>query len=139
MTHPICEICGSETSQLYYSAMDRNRRIDNRQFDVMRCGSCGVGFTSPQLVAGDLQRYYTREYYSLDNNAELEKATRPHNQARIDRIRRFMKGGRLLDIGAGTGMFLKTARENRMMLSPSAMFLSICICRKLRHGSFIAF
>lgn len=109
---PVCAVCGSETTELLFKAKDKNRRIDERQFDILRCTTCGVGFTIPQLSPAELSKYYPDEYYSLDSSLDLERALRPHNQSRVRRIRRFVAGGRLLDIGAGTGMFLKAAREN---------------------------
>jgi len=108
----MCEVCGSAKTEVLFRANDRNRQISQRQFNVTRCMHCGVGFTTPKLSASELTKFYSHEYYSLDNNLKLEEATRPYNQTRVDRIRRFVKSGRLLDIGAGTGMFLKTAREN---------------------------
>jgi 2-polyprenyl-3-methyl-5-hydroxy-6-metoxy-1,4-benzoquinol methylase len=107
-----CEVCGCATTSLVFTATDTNRQIDDRRFDVRRCFNCGVGCTIPKLSASELSKYYTQEYYSLDNNLRLEEATRPHNQVRVDRVKQFIKSGKLLDIGAGTGMFLKTAKEN---------------------------
>jgi 2-polyprenyl-3-methyl-5-hydroxy-6-metoxy-1,4-benzoquinol methylase len=95
-----------------FPAKDRNRAVDAREFSIMRCPECGIGHTIPKLSAADLSRYYTHEYYSLDSNLELEAATRPYNQARIKAMRRFVERGKLLDIGAGTGMFLKAAQES---------------------------
>jgi SAM-dependent methyltransferase len=110
--HPFCEVCGSPKTEFLFKARDKNRRIDQREFDVMRCVACGVGFTLPKLPVADLAKYYPQEYYSIDNNLKLERATRPHNRRRVRRIQRFVSQGKLLDIGAGTGMFLKIAHEN---------------------------
>lgn len=107
----ICEICGSPETEFLFSAKDKNRRADERLFEIMRCRNCGVGFTVPKLSIEELATYYTREYYSLDNNVRLEKALRPYNRQRIQRIKRFLSTGKLLDIGAGTGIFLRTAAE----------------------------
>lgn len=107
-----CKVCGSANTQLVFTAKDRNREVDEREFRVMRCTSCGVGFTLPMLSVSELSRYYPREYYSIETNMKLEEGGRRYCQTRVDRIRRFIRQGKLLDIGAGTGMFLKTAREN---------------------------
>jgi 2-polyprenyl-3-methyl-5-hydroxy-6-metoxy-1,4-benzoquinol methylase len=107
-----CEVCGSRQVERAFTARDRNRNIDERDFAIMRCAECGLGFTIPKLSAAELSRYYTYDYYSLDNSLELEEATRPHNQKRVERIRRFIPTGKLLDVGAGTGMFVKTAMRN---------------------------
>jgi 2-polyprenyl-3-methyl-5-hydroxy-6-metoxy-1,4-benzoquinol methylase len=111
-TNHACEVCGSTRTQFLFTAKDKNRRVDERQFSIMRCNNCGVGWTIPKHSRTELSRYYTQEYYSLDTNVKLEEATRPHNQTRIERIRRLVGSGKLIDIGAGTGMFLKAAKEN---------------------------
>lgn len=97
--------------QLLFHAYDRNRRVDTTTFSIVQCQKCLVGATRPQLAGAALNRYYPQEYYSLDTNLALEAATRKHNEIRLKRIQRFAPAGRLLDIGAGTGMFLKTAKE----------------------------
>ncbi len=112
MSSFLCELCGSSNTRFAFFVKDKNRRVDNAEYKVMRCEECGVGFTLPKLSAQELSRYYTNEYYSLDGNMKLEAATRPHNQTRVEKIRRFVREGKLLDVGAGTGMFLKTAKEN---------------------------
>jgi 2-polyprenyl-3-methyl-5-hydroxy-6-metoxy-1,4-benzoquinol methylase len=68
----------------------------------------------PRLSFDKLGRYYPNEYYSLGDNLKVEasKASILFRQDRIHRIRRYVTAGRLIDIGSGTGMFLKTAREN---------------------------
>jgi SAM-dependent methyltransferase len=43
---------------------------------------------------------------------EASKAARLFRQDRIHRIQRYVASGKLIDIGSGTGMFLKTARES---------------------------
>lgn len=108
----VCEICGSRDTQFLFNARDKNRKVDHRLFRLIRCRTCGVGFTRPKLSGAELAAYYPREYYSLDDNVNLERALRRHNRARVQRIKRFINGGKLLDIGAGTGMFLKAARES---------------------------
>jgi 2-polyprenyl-3-methyl-5-hydroxy-6-metoxy-1,4-benzoquinol methylase len=108
---PVCEICGGTEVERAFDATDRNRKVDDRRFTVHVCRTCGAGWTLPRPAPAELAAYYTREYYSLDANAALERALRPYARERVRRIRRFAAGGRLLDVGAGTGMFLKTAVE----------------------------
>jgi len=52
-------------------------------------------------------------YYQIDENRKLEEhpLSRRYRQERIDSLRRYGAGKRLLDVGANTGMFVKTARE----------------------------
>jgi 2-polyprenyl-3-methyl-5-hydroxy-6-metoxy-1,4-benzoquinol methylase len=109
--HRHCVICGQKTIRMLFTTQDRNRKVDSREFVIVRCDTCGAGQTLPQLSSEELSRYYTHEYYSLDNTISLEIALRPHNQSRMRRVQRYVGTGRLIDIGAGTGMFLKTAQE----------------------------
>jgi SAM-dependent methyltransferase len=68
----------------------------------------------PKLPSDQLGRYYPDAYYSLEENILMEasRASRLFRQDRINRIQRYVSSGRLIDIGSGTGMFLKTAREH---------------------------
>lgn len=106
-----CDVCGSENLDQIFLAKDRNRGVSDRQFAIVRCRYCGTGRTVPSLLPEELARYYPVEYFSLHNNLALEKATRPYNRLRVQHIQRYKPSGRLIDIGAGTGMFLRMARE----------------------------
>jgi 2-polyprenyl-3-methyl-5-hydroxy-6-metoxy-1,4-benzoquinol methylase len=68
----------------------------------------------PELSLDQLGRYYPDAYYSLDENIQMEasRVSRLFRNDRMNRIRRYVLSGKLLDIGSGTGMFLKTAREH---------------------------
>jgi SAM-dependent methyltransferase len=96
-----------------FEAVDRNRRVDNQVFEILRCPRCGMGCTMPKLPSDQLGRYYPDAYYGLDENILMEagRASRLFRQDRMNRIQRYVSSGRLIDIGSGTGMFLKTARE----------------------------
>jgi SAM-dependent methyltransferase len=84
------------------------------RFDIMSCPSCDFGHTFPRLSVNQLLRYYPTEYYSVDRSVLLEQKwqTRRYRKTRIQRIRRYVQSGLLLDIGCGPGMFLKTAKES---------------------------
>lgn len=110
--HTTCIVCGTVLPTSFF-AEDRNRRIDNRQFEVRRCPSCGLGVTLHNLSDEELGRYYPKEYYSLDHNRQMEakRSSRAFRRIRLERIRRYVARGELLDVGAGTGMFMKSANE----------------------------
>lgn len=114
--HPsrICRICLTAPLQFLFDATDTNRNIDERAYSVLACPLCQVAQTFPVLSAREVERYYTREYYAIDESIALEASRQSMREraARIRRIRRYLKSGRLLDVGAGMGLFLKTARES---------------------------
>lgn len=90
----------------YLASTDRYGRYGR----IVKCPSCGLVFTNPRpptenLVASycaAVDPDYTREDASRGINAFLSLAT----------IRKFVKGGRLLDIGCATGFFLNVARSD---------------------------
>ncbi len=110
----LCLVCNGRDVKREFLASDKNRRVDDRVFDILQCPKCGLGYTIPKLPVRQLERYYPNEYYSLEDNLHMEgsKASRLFREDRIHRIQRYVSSGRLMDIGSGTGMFLKTARES---------------------------
>lgn len=110
----ICAVCHDRKVKHAFVATDRNRLVDRRVFEILRCPKCGLGYTIPGLPVEKLQAYYPDHYYNLDENVLMEasKASKLFRQDRIDLIKRYVSSGALIDIGSGTGMFLKSAREN---------------------------
>jgi 2-polyprenyl-3-methyl-5-hydroxy-6-metoxy-1,4-benzoquinol methylase len=79
-----------------------------------RCPSCGLLF-APDRGAEDLQQLYTAGYfddYPGGEGYEEDPAQRRHEaDRRIELVRRYRAGGRLLEIGAAAGHFVEAAAE----------------------------
>ena len=91
------------------TATDLNRRISADRFAYRRCVRCATVFLDG--VPDDLGRYYPSEYYAFPaDRAALAAAVGPERY-KIDLVRGFVAGGRLLEIGPGTGGFAYLARE----------------------------
>ena len=103
-----CPICASQ-AELSYNAIDENHRVSAQVFVYATCKTCGSVFlTNPPA---DLGRYYEADYYaipSLDRLGEL--ATKDPNK--IDIVKRFATGKRLLEIGPAFGVFAHQAKLN---------------------------
>jgi glycosyltransferase involved in cell wall biosynthesis/SAM-dependent methyltransferase len=99
-----CPLCGAD-STFGLRSRDRNRRVDDAQFDYRRCLGCDVLFlASPP---GDLGRYYPPSYYS-----GAASANEPTELAKLDfALRHAPGGGRLLEVGPGGGGFSLAARD----------------------------
>jgi len=103
-----CPGCKNE-SPLIFRAMDFNRKTTSERFNYYRCPSCRLIFLSPN--PNDLGKYYPENYYSIPSSiGELAKAAECELY-KIDIVKRFASGGRLLEIGPANGSFIYLAKQ----------------------------
>jgi len=96
-------------SPWYCLAADYNRRLTEENFYYYRCPQCGIVFLSP--VPADLGRHYPGDYYGIPGSAEQLAANAELERYKIDLVRRFVPGGRLLEIGPAYGAFAYLASK----------------------------
>jgi 2-polyprenyl-3-methyl-5-hydroxy-6-metoxy-1,4-benzoquinol methylase len=98
-----CDLCGSDSTRLLYTQKDYRLRVDDREWNVVQCRNCGLGYLNPRPAAADVDRYYPQSYFSHRRTAE----------ERYLRQARYVPGvgGRLLDIGTARGDFLAVMRK----------------------------
>ncbi len=103
-----CPLCKKD-SRLYFRVGDLNRKITQDAFNYYRCSICGLIFISP--VPKDLENYYPADYYAIPRSIEeLEKIAKGERY-KIDLVKQFASGGRLLEIGPAYGSFLYLAKQ----------------------------
>lgn len=105
----ICSYCNTE-SDLYFRSRDYNRKIGNTVFDHYRCPKCGLIFISP--IPENLGDYYPQTYYSVSESTDVLEAGEVHEQYKIEIIQRYIKQGRLLEIGPSQGCFTYLAKKS---------------------------
>lgn len=97
-----CNLCDSNSCKIFLTT-----RLDR----LFRCQRCGLIFVASRIK--DVDSHYSKDYF-LENY--LDEKYRPGrlNQARqrLKEIKEIQTGGRLLDIGCGTGDFLKIAGDS---------------------------
>lgn len=75
---------------------------------VVRCRGCGLVYTNPrplpQVIAAGYRRSVDPAYVSEDSSRSINA----HMSLHV--LRRYARGGRLLDVGCNTGFFLNAAR-----------------------------
>jgi len=84
---------------------------------IMRCQRCGLAFLNPRPTGEELSRFYAGDYYEsgdpLAHGYEDYEALAPSLERMARQKARHVKsrvgGGKLLDVGAGFGHFVKAA------------------------------
>jgi 2-polyprenyl-3-methyl-5-hydroxy-6-metoxy-1,4-benzoquinol methylase len=107
-----CNLCGSDrTKKLYY--IDRFKT----RFSVVKCKRCGLVYMNPQLSEKEISNLYNEEYYqgtadySYQDERKHAKAAKIIHDKRLQVIEKYVKKGRMLDIGCSFGIFLDAARQ----------------------------
>lgn len=93
-----CDICGSRS----IPTIDRRNHI-------CRCADCGCTFDNPRPTLEEIGAFYSQPG-KYDLWLSEEPARDLLWRRRLKLVRRFVSGGSLLDVGAGTGQFLSLAR-----------------------------
>jgi len=103
-----CPACGTPTTHRFLYAKNG--------CEIFQCAACGLG--RAQAPAFDPAAYYTHGYFSgdrADGYADYlgaEAVLRREFARTVDFIRRYRRGGKLLEIGCAYGFFLQEARRH---------------------------
>lgn len=99
-----CPLCGDSRCEPHLSAGDTTFGFPGT-FQVVKCTSCGMLFTNPQVAPADIGAFYPADYaaHDLDRAAKHAKARRGKDP--WDRLPELGKK-RLLDVGCGSGAYL---------------------------------
>jgi len=112
-----CPVCGSEQSRLVRLVKDYVWRITDDSFGVRECSRCGVGFLSPRPAAGQIGRFYPEEFYWSFERADAPLSPADVISQRAPQLKNKLRyleyhpPGRLLDIGAMKGEFVRAADD----------------------------
>lgn len=93
--------------------------LSQEKFKLARCQSCGLLYSSPRPTPDSIQAYYNSDEYISHNTKQRSLKNLLYRQARkkalrwkLNIINRYVREGRILDIGAGTGEFLNYCRKH---------------------------
>ena len=117
-----CPVCNSSEWHKVFQVIDHS--ISKEQFGLLKCIKCGFVVTSPQPSVDNLSKYYQSENYishSGSSNGLVNfiylKARRISLQWKLNIIKAFKPEGLLLDVGCGTGEFLKTMKDDNWQIN----------------------
>ena len=113
-----CPVCGSD--KIGHALYSDDQLISAKRFDIWECGNCTLRFTQDAPDKNSIGSYYQSPNYisHSDNNRGLinriyhlvRKLTLGDKQ-RLILSATGLKTGKLLDIGAGTGFFIKHMQD----------------------------
>lgn len=113
-----CFVCGGHHIQIYLEGKDAelrgssigSSRVDVSPGRILRCQTCGFGFREMRPSDRELAQLYEQ----LDVRVyESELPGRKRTAKRhFEIVKRFVRSGRILDIGCASGLFLKLAGDD---------------------------
>src|SRR5262249_48456688 len=101
-----CDLCGSTSARELYTARDRLGNSDER-FSIVQCEGCGILRTLPEMSSAELASFYPDDYWG--DRVEPTQEWIESSQSEKTRFlsRSGLRGGRILDVGCGSGFFLR--------------------------------
>jgi 2-polyprenyl-3-methyl-5-hydroxy-6-metoxy-1,4-benzoquinol methylase len=111
-----CPICNHLEHEVFLTVKDH--MITQEVFTIVRCKGCGFHFTNPIPELDKIGAYYKSEEYVSHSSSKkglinflygvVRKRTLNQKVAWLNKVAR---GKHLLDVGCGTGHFLRTAKQ----------------------------
>jgi 2-polyprenyl-3-methyl-5-hydroxy-6-metoxy-1,4-benzoquinol methylase len=105
-----CNFCGSND----YTVLSSGFIIKEGQIDLVKCNNCSLVYCEPQPTRAEISSYYAEDYYGVSNLrfiGIIEKFVRLKRIIRARRVQKYVKAGKILDIGCGRGIFLNEMRK----------------------------
>ncbi len=93
-----CRVCSASPYTPYLKA---------RGYSIVRCDSCGLRYVNPQPSLQELERLYA----TFDQGNQWRVGEEPFNRKIRKVILRYKQGGSAMDVGSGSGNFLRCLRQ----------------------------
>ena len=94
-----CRLCSGAPYAPYLNA---------RGYCIVRCDGCGLLYVNPQPSVRELEHIYV----AFDQGDQWRKGEEAFNRGVRRVVLRFKKGGSAMDVGSGSGNFLRCLRES---------------------------
>jgi len=107
-----CDLCGVTTMRMLYVTGDRLHHSD-QVFSIAACDGCGVLRTRPEMTERELAAYYPQDYWGEANEPTLGWIRSSQSDKAKFLTACALTSGRILDVGCGSGWFLRTLDGGR--------------------------
>ena len=103
-----CALCGSNNSCKILTSRGTLPYFDNYVFSLVQCKDCGLIYLNPRPAQQEISKLYGEKGCLNDGKFGFleRKVGNLLLTARVRRIMKYKKNGRILDIGCGDGEFL---------------------------------
>jgi 2-polyprenyl-3-methyl-5-hydroxy-6-metoxy-1,4-benzoquinol methylase len=117
--HTQCPVCGSTSIKPVLSAKDHT--VSGENFSIWECGTCTLRFTQDAPGLDAIGRYYKAQDYISHTNTSRGLINKLYQAVRKRTLRQKrklickttgMERGSLLDVGSGTGTFVKEMKDH---------------------------
>jgi len=109
--HPNCVFCKQELTICIF----KNILINKNSYNLSECGKCKIGMLHPFPSEEELAKLYSCGNYRTDTGKRfgfaIEFLIYLGRLRKRRRINKFIKAGKILDIGCGRGLFLDVMRR----------------------------
>ena len=103
-----CISCGGDRTREFIAASDRFFARSN-VYRLLQCESCSLVWLADPPEVSEMDRHYGPSYDQFIRKA-TDKESERHWRRAVDTVQRYSQGGRLLDLGCGSGSFLHCLR-----------------------------
>lgn len=114
--HIVCPSCGHQEHTV--ESVVKDHFLSKESFTLAKCSDCGLLFTLNRPSLDKIGDYYKSEDYVSHSSTKKGVVNRVYNVVRnytlgkkVKLVSSLTSGTHLLDIGAGTGHFLKRAKD----------------------------
>lgn len=106
-----CPICNENNEELLMEPVNTHGShwISEERFRLVTCRTCGLVYINPRPAAEEISNYYNSGYYASNNRCKsyFEGFLSRYFLSKRNKIISFKKeGGRILDVGCGSGDFI---------------------------------
>jgi len=109
MVFTSCNICGSNECHEICGIEISPFLIRSK---LVKCAKCGFYYANPRLEQGAEEELYSRQYYQDETEGRWYELRISVFKRFLRESSRFLKKGRLLDIGCGMGYFMDLAKND---------------------------